>query len=50
MESLKNQIDFITINKRFRNSVINARTYPGADCGSDHNPVVATIRLTLSIP
>ena len=27
--------------------VTNCHTYPGADCGSDHNPVVATLRLKL---
>ena len=46
----RNQIDFITINKRFRNSVVNVKTYPGADCNSDHVPVVADIRLKLKRP
>ena len=27
----RNQIDYIQINKRFRNAVLDARTYPGAD-------------------
>ena len=36
----RNQIDFILINKRFRNGVKQARTYPGADVGSDHNPLM----------
>lgn len=43
----RNQIDYITINERFRNSVKDSKTYPGADCGSDHNPVVATMCLKL---
>ena len=45
----KNQIDYITINQRFRNSITQVKTYPGADCGigCDHVPVVATIRLRL---
>ena len=43
----KNQIDYITINKRFRNAVRDVRTYPGADCYSDHVPVVADIVLKL---
>ena len=46
----RNQIDYITINKRFRNIVTNARTYPGADCNSDHAPVVVDIRLKLKKP
>ena len=43
----RNQIDYIMINTRFRNSVKQAKTYPGADIGSDHNPVVATVKINL---
>ena len=43
----RNQIDFITVNKRFRNSILNTRTYPGADCYSDHVPVVTEIKIKL---
>ena len=43
----RNQIDYIIINARFRNSVTSAKTFPGADCFSDHNPVVASIRIKL---
>ena len=35
------------INTRFRNSVKQTKTYPGADIGSDHNPVVATVKINL---
>ena len=35
------------INTRFRNSVKQAKTYPGADIGSDHNSVVATVKINL---
>ena len=41
----RNQIDYITINKRFWNSVTQARTYPGADVNSDYVPLVAWIKL-----
>ena len=34
----RNQIDYIMINQRHRNSV-QVRTYPGADIGSHHNLV-----------
>ncbi|KAI5752717.1 hypothetical protein M8J77_019728 [Diaphorina citri] len=41
--AIKNQIDYICVSKRFRNSVTNAKVRPSADCGSDHNLVVADI-------
>ncbi|CAG4984092.1 unnamed protein product [Colias eurytheme] len=41
---VRNQIDYLLISKRHRNSIKSAKTYPGADIGSDHNPVVAVIR------
>ena len=43
----KNQIDYVTINRRFRSAVTQVRTYPGADCDSDHVPVVAEVRVKL---
>ena len=45
----RNQIDYITINKRFRNAVTKVKTFPGADCGGncDHVPVVAEVKLKL---
>ena len=43
----RNQIDYVTINKRFRNSITQARTYPGADCASDHVPVVVDMKMRL---
>ena len=43
----RNQIDYITINKRFRNSITQVKTFPGTDCNSDHVPVVATVRIKL---
>ena len=44
---VKNQIDYITINERFRNSITQAKAYPGADCGSDHVPVICHFRVKL---
>jgi len=43
----RNQIDYILINSRWQSSIINARTFPGADCGSDHQLLVALLRLRL---
>ena len=45
----RNQIDYITVNSRFRNAVTKVKTYPGADCGGncDHVPVVAEVKLKL---
>jgi ribonuclease HI len=42
---VRNQIDYIAVNKRFRNSIKKVTTYPGADLESDHNPVVAKLNL-----
>ena len=39
----RNQIDYILIDKRYRNSVTSSKSRPEADCGSDHNPVVADV-------
>jgi len=44
---VKNQIDYITINKRFRNAVQHCKTYPSADCGSDHLPVICKMKIKL---
>ena len=43
----RNQIDYLMIRHRFKNSVVQCKTYPGADIGSDHNPVIAKIKVKL---
>ena len=43
----KNQIYYICISQRYRNGLLSTITYPGADCGTDHVPVVATLRMKL---
>ena len=43
----RNQIDYVMIKKRFRNSLISCKTYPGVDCNSDHVPIISKIRLRL---
>ncbi|KAI5751342.1 hypothetical protein M8J77_006574 [Diaphorina citri] len=44
---IRNQIDYILMRKRFRNSVKSVKTYPGADISSDHNPLIAIIKVKL---
>lgn len=46
---VRNQIDYIRvlIINRFKNSVTSAKTYPGTDFSSDHNPLVAKFRILL---
>ena len=46
---VRNQIDYVIINRRFRSSISNAKTYPGADIGSDHNPVAVRFRMRLKL-
>ena len=46
----KNQIDYILVEKRFRNGIKNCKARPDADCGSDHNPVIARLLVKLQKP
>jgi hypothetical protein len=43
----KNQIDYIGIAQQWRSCVSNCKTYPGADCDSDHHLLVATLKIRL---
>ena len=43
----RNQIDYIRFNERFRNNIKQAKTYPGADMNSDHNPMVVKVNMKL---
>ena len=43
----RNQIDFILCSQRRRSSIQSAKTRPGADCGSDHELLIAKLRLKL---
>uniref|UniRef100_A0A8D8SH15 Craniofacial development protein 2 n=1 Tax=Cacopsylla melanoneura TaxID=428564 RepID=A0A8D8SH15_9HEMI len=44
---VRNQIDYILVNRRFRNSCKSVRTYPGADLESDHVPLVGVFQTNL---
>ena len=43
----RNQIDFILCSQRRRSSIQSAKTRLGADCGSDHELLIAKFRLIL---
>ena len=43
----QNQIDYILCSQRWRSSIQSAKTRPGADCGSDHEVLIAKFRLKL---
>ena len=45
--STLNQIDYILCSQRWRSSIQSALTRPGADCGSDHELLIAKFRLKL---
>ncbi|GFO38874.1 endonuclease-reverse transcriptase [Plakobranchus ocellatus] len=46
-DETRNQIDYMIISKRYRNALLLAKTYPSADCYSDHVPVVGKFKLKL---
>ena len=39
--------DYILCSQRWRSSIQSAKTRPGADCGSDHELLIAKFRLKL---
>ena len=43
----RNQIDYILCSQRWRSSIWPTKTRLGADCGSDHEPLIAKFRLKL---
>ena len=44
----QNQIDYILSSQRWRSSIQSAKTRPRADCGSDHEFLIAKFRLKLN--
>ena len=42
-----NQTDYILCSQRWRSSIQSAKRRPGADCGSDHELLIAKFRLKL---
>src|SRR6218665_3955345 len=43
----RNKIDYILINKRWKSTIRDVRTKPGADCGTDYELLVATLKTKL---
>ena len=43
----QNQIDYILCSQRRRSSIQSAKTRPGADCGSDHELLIAKLGIKL---
>ena len=41
------QMDYILCSQRWRSSIQSTKTRPGADCGSDHELLIAKFRLKL---
>lgn len=48
-EPVRNQIDYMLINKHFRNCVRSVTTYSGSDACSDHDSLVADLKLKLKV-
>ena len=45
--SMQNHTDYILCSQRRRSSIQSAKTRLGADCGSDHELLIAKVRLKL---
>lgn len=41
---MRNQIAFILINHRFRNAIKYTKTYPSADCNTDHTCISVKLK------
>ena len=41
----QNQIDYILCSQRWRSSIQSTKTWPGADCGSDHELLIRLLNL-----
>uniref|UniRef100_A0A8D8YBA7 Craniofacial development protein 2 n=3 Tax=Cacopsylla melanoneura TaxID=428564 RepID=A0A8D8YBA7_9HEMI len=44
---IRNQIDYIMVNKRYRNGCTAMKTYPGADIQSTHVPLLGTFKIRM---
>ena len=46
-DKARNKIDYILIQNRYRNAVKVSKSMPGADCDSDHIPVICKLEMKL---
>ena len=46
-QTTRNQIDYIICKTRWRSSIRRVTTLPGADCGTDHNLLIADVKIKL---
>ncbi|CAF0920390.1 unnamed protein product [Rotaria sordida] len=46
-EQHRNHIDYILCNRRWKSSITSIKTRPGADCGTDHELLLACFRIKL---
>ena len=46
--SIPNQTDYILCSQRWRSSIRSAKSRPGADCGSDHELLIAIFKFKLN--
>ena len=47
--STRNKIDYVLIQQKWKSCIYNSRSYPSADVGSDHQMVLADLKLKMKV-